>query len=128
MLISVLCICACVVCVCVCVCVYVYVSVYSCMCFYLVVFDFSFYVQGLSRLLGITFVRKRFYLQSHQSRSRLGAFCCCCCCCCCCSCCWIFFETGLLCIALVLLELTLLTTLASNSEIHLPLPPRVLGL
>ena len=39
-----------------------------------------------------------------------------------------FLETGLLCIALVLLELTLLTTLASNSEIHLPLPPRVLGL
>jgi hypothetical protein len=35
-----------------------------------------------------------------------------------------FFETGFLCIALVVLELTLKTKLASNSEIHLPLPPK----
>jgi hypothetical protein len=33
-----------------------------------------------------------------------------------------FFETGFLCVALAVLELTLLTRLASNSEIHLPLP------
>ena len=30
-------------------------------------------------------------------------------------------------VALAVLELTLYTRLASNSEIHLPLPPRVLG-
>ena len=35
-----------------------------------------------------------------------------------------FFETGFLCIALAVLELTLLTRLASNSEIRLPLPPK----
>jgi hypothetical protein len=34
-----------------------------------------------------------------------------------------FFETGSLCIALAVLELTLQTRLASNSEIRLPLPP-----
>ena len=33
-------------------------------------------------------------------------------------------ETGILCIALAILELTLKTRLASNSEIHLPLPPK----
>ena len=33
-------------------------------------------------------------------------------------------ETGFLCIALAILELTLKTRLASNSEIHLPLPPK----
>jgi hypothetical protein len=32
------------------------------------------------------------------------------------------FLTGFLCVALAVLELTLLTRLASNSEIHLPLP------
>jgi hypothetical protein len=35
----------------------------------------------------------------------------------------VFFETGFLCIALAVLELTLKTRLASNSEIRLPLPP-----
>jgi hypothetical protein len=35
-----------------------------------------------------------------------------------------FFETGFLCVALAVLELTLLTRLASNPEIHLPLPPK----
>jgi hypothetical protein len=35
-----------------------------------------------------------------------------------------FFETGFLCVALAVLELTLLTRLASNSEICLPLPPK----
>jgi hypothetical protein len=35
-----------------------------------------------------------------------------------------FFETGFLCAALAVLELTLQTRLASNSEIHLPLPPK----
>ena len=39
-----------------------------------------------------------------------------------------FFETGFPCVALAVLELTLLTRLASNSEILLPLCPRVLGL
>jgi hypothetical protein len=34
-----------------------------------------------------------------------------------------FFETGFLCIALAVLELTLYTRQASNSEICLPLPP-----
>ena len=34
------------------------------------------------------------------------------------------FETGFLCIALAILELTLKTKLASNSEIHLPMPPK----
>jgi hypothetical protein len=34
-----------------------------------------------------------------------------------------FFETGFLCIALAVLELTLSSRLASNSEIRLPLPP-----
>jgi hypothetical protein len=33
-----------------------------------------------------------------------------------------FFKTGFLCIALAVLELTLWTRLASNLEIHLPLP------
>jgi hypothetical protein len=33
------------------------------------------------------------------------------------------FETGFLCIALAVLELTLYTRLASNPEIRLPLPP-----
>ena len=33
-------------------------------------------------------------------------------------------ETGFLCIALAILELTLKTRLASNSEIHLPMPPK----
>jgi hypothetical protein len=36
----------------------------------------------------------------------------------------VFFETGFLCIVLAVLELTLWTRLASNSEIHLPLPPK----
>jgi hypothetical protein len=36
---------------------------------------------------------------------------------------FLFFETGFLCIALAVLELTLYARLASNSEIHLPLPP-----
>ena len=36
----------------------------------------------------------------------------------------LFFETGILCIALAVLELTLQTRLASNSEICLPLPPK----
>jgi hypothetical protein len=35
-----------------------------------------------------------------------------------------FFETGFLCIALAVLDLTLQTRLALNSEIHLPLPPK----
>jgi hypothetical protein len=36
-----------------------------------------------------------------------------------------FFETGFLCVPLAVLELTLFeTSLASNSEIHLPLPPK----
>jgi hypothetical protein len=39
-----------------------------------------------------------------------------------------FFKTGFLCIALAVLELTLQTRLASNSEIHLPLPPELLVL
>ena len=34
---------------------------------------------------------------------------------------FVFFETGFLCVALVVLELT---RLASNSEIRLPLPPK----
>jgi hypothetical protein len=34
-----------------------------------------------------------------------------------------FFETGFLCVVLAVLELTLQTRLASNSEIHLLLPP-----
>jgi hypothetical protein len=34
------------------------------------------------------------------------------------------FETGFLCVALAVLELTLQTRLALNSEIHLPLPPK----
>jgi hypothetical protein len=34
-----------------------------------------------------------------------------------------FFEIGFLCTALDVLELTLYTRLASNSEICLPLPP-----
>jgi hypothetical protein len=36
---------------------------------------------------------------------------------------FVCFETGFLFIALAVLELTLETRLASNSEIHLPLPP-----
>jgi hypothetical protein len=35
-----------------------------------------------------------------------------------------FFEAGFLCEALAVLELTLKTRLASNSEIPLPLPPK----
>jgi hypothetical protein len=35
-----------------------------------------------------------------------------------------FFETGFLCVVLAVLELTLETRLASNSEIRLPLPPK----
>ena len=35
----------------------------------------------------------------------------------------LFFETRFLCIALAVLELTLYTRLALNSEIRLPLPP-----
>ena len=34
-----------------------------------------------------------------------------------------FLETGFLCVVLAVLEHTLYTRLASNSEIHLPLPP-----
>ncbi len=34
-----------------------------------------------------------------------------------------FFKTGFLCVALTVLELTLQTRLALNSEIRLPLPP-----
>jgi hypothetical protein len=37
---------------------------------------------------------------------------------------FLFFETGFLCIALAILELTLETRLVSNSEIRLPLPPK----
>ena len=40
----------------------------------------------------------------------------------------VFFETGFLCIAVAVLELILQTRQASNSEICLPLLPRVLGL
>jgi hypothetical protein len=35
-----------------------------------------------------------------------------------------FFETGFLCVALAVLELTLETRLDSNSEIGPPLPPK----
>jgi hypothetical protein len=38
--------------------------------------------------------------------------------------CLFVFETGFLCVALAVLELTLETRLASNSEIRLPLPPK----
>jgi hypothetical protein len=38
--------------------------------------------------------------------------------------CFVFLETGFLCIALAVLELTLKNRLASNSEIHLPLTPK----
>jgi hypothetical protein len=38
--------------------------------------------------------------------------------------CFFFFEKGFLCVTLADLELTLKTRLASNSEIHLPLPPK----
>jgi hypothetical protein len=38
--------------------------------------------------------------------------------------CFCFFETGFLCIVPAVLELTLETRLASNSEIRLPLPPK----
>jgi hypothetical protein len=34
------------------------------------------------------------------------------------------FEAGFFCVALVVLEFTLQTRLASNTEIHLPLPPQ----
>jgi hypothetical protein len=34
-----------------------------------------------------------------------------------------FFKTEVLCVALAILELTMKTRLALNSEIHLPLPP-----
>jgi hypothetical protein len=34
-----------------------------------------------------------------------------------------FYKTGFACVALAVLELTLQTRLASNSEIYLPLPP-----
>jgi hypothetical protein len=37
-----------------------------------------------------------------------------------------FLETGFLCVALAVLELTLKTRLASNSEIHMRLPPKCL--
>jgi hypothetical protein len=37
---------------------------------------------------------------------------------------FLFLETGFLCIALAVLELTLLTRLALNSEIRLPLPSK----
>jgi hypothetical protein len=37
---------------------------------------------------------------------------------------FLVFETGFLCVALAVLELTLLTRLASNSEIRLPLHPK----
>ena len=36
---------------------------------------------------------------------------------------WVL-ETGFLCVALAVLELTLWTRLVSNSEIYLPLPPK----
>jgi hypothetical protein len=36
---------------------------------------------------------------------------------------FLVFREGFLCIVLAVLELTLSTRLASNSEIHLPLPP-----
>jgi hypothetical protein len=36
----------------------------------------------------------------------------------------VFFETGFLCVALAVLELTLWTRLALNSEIRLSLPPK----
>jgi hypothetical protein len=36
----------------------------------------------------------------------------------------LFFETGFLCGALAVLELTLQTRLSSNSEIYMPLPPK----
>jgi hypothetical protein len=39
----------------------------------------------------------------------------------------LFFETRFLCISLAILELTLYTRLASNSEIRLPLPPKCWG-
>ena len=38
--------------------------------------------------------------------------------------CFIFFETRFLCVALAVLELTLETRLAANSEILLLLPPK----
>jgi hypothetical protein len=38
--------------------------------------------------------------------------------------CLFVLETGFLCVALAVLELTLLTRLALNSVIHLPLPPK----
>ena len=37
---------------------------------------------------------------------------------------FLFFETGFLSVALAVLELTLQTRLAWNSEIHLPLPAK----
>lgn len=37
---------------------------------------------------------------------------------------WLFFFLRQLCVALAILELTLQTSLALNSEIHLPLPPK----
>ena len=51
-------------------------------------------------------------------------------CCCCCCCLFVRFEIGVLCVALTVLELTLYSKLALNSEIHLPQipPPQVLGL
>jgi hypothetical protein len=36
----------------------------------------------------------------------------------------LFFEAGILCVSLAVLEITLQTRLALNSEIHLPLPPK----
>ena len=49
-----------------------------------------------------------------------------CCCCCFVLFCFVlfFFETWFFCIALAVLELTLYTRLALNSEICLPLPPK----
>jgi hypothetical protein len=37
---------------------------------------------------------------------------------------YLFFETGFLCVALAVLELTLYIRLVSNSEIHLLLSPK----
>jgi hypothetical protein len=39
-------------------------------------------------------------------------------------CLFVCFETGFLCVAVSILELTLKTRLASNSENHLPLSPK----
>ena len=49
-------------------------------------------------------------------------------CCCCCCCLFVCFEIGSLCVALTVLELSLYSKLALNSEIYLPQTPQVLGL